>query len=62
MSIQVLTQLLRARWEQLKSARDEGQSTTELAVIVAVLVVVAGLVLVAIKTKVGEKIGIINAG
>ncbi|MFD7283846.1 hypothetical protein ACFV80_44390 [Streptomyces sp. NPDC059862] len=62
MDLTYLTTLLRARWEQLKSAGDAGQSTTELAVMAAVLIVVAGLVVAAIRTKVLEKIGIINGG
>ncbi|MFI0742349.1 hypothetical protein ACH4PU_30385 [Streptomyces sp. NPDC021100] len=62
MDIQTLTTLLRARWEQLKAARDAGQSSTELAVITGALLIVAGLVVVAIKTKALEKIGIINGG
>ncbi|WP_316784365.1 hypothetical protein [Streptomyces sasae] len=62
MDLDFLTTLLRARWEQLVEARDAGQSTTELAVMAAVLIVVAGLVVAAIRTKVLEKIGIIDAG
>jgi hypothetical protein len=62
MDLTYLTTLLRARWDQLKNAADNGQSTTELAVMAAVLVVVAGLVVAAIRTKVLEKIGIINGG
>ncbi|MFJ2008019.1 hypothetical protein [Streptomyces chartreusis] len=62
MDLTYLTTLLRARWELLKKNSDAGQSTTELAVMAAVLIVVAGLVVVAIRTKVMEKIGIINGG
>ncbi|NUS90711.1 MAG: hypothetical protein HOY75_50465 [Streptomyces sp.] len=62
MDLTYLQTLLRARWEQLKNAADEGQSTTELAVMAAVLVVVAAAVVAAIKLKVAEKIGIIDAG
>ncbi|MBZ6295899.1 hypothetical protein ACWCQJ_31565 [Streptomyces olivaceus] len=45
-----------------KMKDDRGQSTSELAVMAAVLIVVAGLVVAAIRTKVLEKIGIINGG
>ncbi|MBO7937908.1 hypothetical protein [Streptomyces antibioticus] len=62
MDLTYLTTLLRARFEQFKSAGDTGQSTTELAVMAAVLIVIAGLVVAAIRTKVLEKIGIINGG
>ncbi|MBD0742958.1 hypothetical protein [Streptomyces sp. CBMA152] len=62
MDIRALTLLLQDRWQQLKSARDAGQSSTEVAVFAAVLIVVAGGIALAIKTKVAEKIGIINGG
>ena len=62
MDLTYLTTLLRARWDKLKNADDAGQSTTELAVMAAVLIVVAGLVVAAIRTKVLEKIGIIDGG
>jgi hypothetical protein len=62
MDLTYLTTLLRARWERLKNAGDAGQSTTELAVMAAVLIIVSGLVVAAIKTKVAEKIGIIDGG
>ncbi|MFJ5779259.1 hypothetical protein [Streptomyces sp. NPDC093094] len=62
MDLTFLTAMLRARLEQLRHARDAGQSTTELAVMAAVLIVVAGLVVAAIRTKAMEKIGIINGG
>lgn len=62
MELKPLTVLLRARWEELKAAarKDSGQSTGELAVMAAVLIVVAASVAAAIKFKVAEKIGIIN--
>lgn len=62
MDLTYLKTLLRARWELLKKHSEAGQSTTELAVMAAVLIVVAGLVVLAIRTKVVEKIGIINGG
>lgn len=62
MDLTFLITMLRARSEQIKDARDAGQSTTELAVMAAVLIVVAGLVVAAIRTKAMEKIGIINGG
>lgn len=62
MDIHALTALLRTRWHQMRVARDAGQSSTEVAVFAAVLIVVAGAVALAIKTKVAEKIGIINGG
>jgi len=62
MDLRALTLLLRARWEQTKAAKDAGQSTGELAVMAAVLIVVAGGVALAIKLKVAEKIGIIDGG
>lgn len=62
MNIQTLTLLLRNRWEALKTARDEGQSSTELAVLTGSLLLIAGLVVVAIRTNVLEKIGVIEGG
>ncbi|MER0443265.1 hypothetical protein ABR738_01495 [Streptomyces sp. Edi4] len=62
MDIRALTALLRTRWHQMQVARDAGQSSTEVAVFAAVLIVVAGAIALAIKTKVAEKIGIINGG
>ncbi|MFJ2094743.1 hypothetical protein ACIOEW_36645 [Streptomyces sp. NPDC087901] len=62
MNIEALTLLLKAHWHRLKTARDEGQGTTEVAVITAVVIVVAAGVALAIKTKVAEKVGIISGG
>lgn len=62
MNIEALTLLLKAHWVRLKAARDEGQGTTEVAVITAVVIVVAAGVALAIKTKVAEKVGIISGG
>lgn len=60
MDIQILTVWLRGRWEQLKVARDAGQTSTELALIAGALLVGAGLLVVAIRSKLMEKIGIIE--
>ncbi|MEV6726218.1 hypothetical protein AB0M94_35415 [Streptomyces xanthochromogenes] len=62
MDIRALTLLLKARWQQVQDAKDAGQSSTEVAVFAAVLILVAGAVALAIKTKVAEKIGIISGG
>ncbi|WP_327249893.1 hypothetical protein [Streptomyces sp. NBC_01320] len=62
MNIEALTLLLKAHWGRLKTAREEGQGTTEVAVITAVVIVVAAGVALAIKTKVAEKVGIISGG
>ncbi|MFF0629928.1 hypothetical protein [Streptomyces sp. NPDC004296] len=63
MDIQTLTVFIRSHWEALKTARsDAGQSSTELAVITGALLLGAGLLIVAIKAKLLEKIGIINNG
>ncbi|MFB8411990.1 LPXTG cell wall anchor domain-containing protein (plasmid) [Streptomyces sp. WA1-19] len=60
MDIQLLTTWIRARYAELKTAKDAGQSSTELAVLVGFLLVGAGLVVFAIRTKLLEKIGIIE--
>ncbi|WP_394426990.1 hypothetical protein [Streptomyces sp. SGAir0957] len=60
--IDPLRTLLTHRWNLLKQNRDEGQSVTELAIMAAVLIVVAAGLVVAIKSKVAEKIGIIEGG
>ncbi|MFJ5680772.1 hypothetical protein [Streptomyces sp. NPDC093097] len=62
MDIQILTAFIRSRWEALKAGNDAGQSSTELAVITGALLLGAGLLIVAIKSKLLEKIGIINGG
>jgi LPXTG-motif cell wall-anchored protein len=60
MDIQMLTVWIRGRWEQLQAARDAGQTSTELALIAGALLVGAGLLVVAIRNKLLEKIGIIE--
>jgi hypothetical protein len=62
MDIQILTVWIRGRYEQLKAAKDCGQTSTELALIAGALLVGAGLLVLAIRTKLIEKIGIINGG
>ncbi|MFI6689034.1 LPXTG cell wall anchor domain-containing protein [Streptomyces sp. NPDC050485] len=62
MDIEVLTAWIRTRYTQLKTAKDAGQTSTELAVIAGALLLGAGLLVVAIRTKLLEKIGIINGG
>ncbi|MER5184762.1 hypothetical protein ABT009_41840 [Streptomyces sp. NPDC002896] len=62
MDIQMLTAWIGSRAEQLRGARDRGATSTELAVIAGSLLLGAGLLVVAIRTKLAEKIGIINGG
>ncbi|MFC5805318.1 hypothetical protein [Streptomyces formicae] len=62
MDIQMLTAWIRARYQHLRDARDAGVTSTELAVMAGALLLGAGLLVVAIRTKLGEKIGIINGG
>ena len=62
MDIKVLTVWIRSRYEKLKAGRDAGQTSTELALIAGALLVGAGLLVVAIRSKLAEKIGIINGG
>ncbi|CAM5289990.1 hypothetical protein GCM10010334_77230 [Streptomyces finlayi] len=62
MDLQTLTLLLRARWTQLRTAGDRGATSTEIAVIAGALLLGAGAVVVAIRTKLLEKIGIIQGG
>ncbi|MFG2645921.1 hypothetical protein ACGFYP_33690 [Streptomyces sp. NPDC048370] len=62
MDIQTLTVWIRGRYEALKTGRDAGQSTLELAMMAGALLLAAGLVVVAVRTKLLEKIGIINGG
>jgi hypothetical protein len=62
MDIAILSAWIRTRAAQLRSARDRGQSTPEVAVIVGALLVGAGLLVVAIRSKLMEKIGIISGG
>ncbi|MFB8417451.1 hypothetical protein ACFC63_18275 [Streptomyces albidoflavus] len=60
MDIQLLTTWIRARYAELKTAKDAGQTSTELALIAGALLVGAGLLVLAIRTKLLEKIGIID--
>ncbi|WP_369228818.1 hypothetical protein AB5J56_00310 [Streptomyces sp. R21] len=62
MDIHLLTLWMRARAEQLRAARDQGATSTELAVLAGSLLVGAGLLVVAIRSKLMEKIGIISGG
>ncbi|MCX4826200.1 hypothetical protein OG883_41780 [Streptomyces sp. NBC_01142] len=62
MDIQTLTVWIRTRYEQLKARRDDGATSTELALITGALLVGAGLLVVAVRSKLMEKIGIINGG
>ncbi|MET9427851.1 MULTISPECIES: LPXTG cell wall anchor domain-containing protein [unclassified Streptomyces] len=62
MDIQMLTVWIRSRFEALKAGRDTGQTSTEMALIAGALLVGAGLLVLAIRTKLMEKIGIINGG
>ncbi|RZE14564.1 hypothetical protein [Streptomyces albidoflavus] len=60
MDIQLLTTWIRAHYAELKTAKDAGQTSTELALIAGALLVGAGLLVLAIRTKLLEKIGIID--
>lgn len=62
MDIATLTTWIRTRYEQLKAARETGATSTEIAVITGALLLGAGLLVVAIRAKLMEKIGIINGG
>ncbi|MCM2424176.1 hypothetical protein ABZ721_32350 [Streptomyces sp. NPDC006733] len=62
MDIQILTVWIRSHYATLKAGRDAGQTSTELALIAGALLVGAGLLVVAIRGKLLEKIGIINGG
>ncbi|MFC8013381.1 MULTISPECIES: hypothetical protein [Streptomyces] len=62
MDIQALTIWIRGRFEYLKEQRDRGATSTELALITGALLVGAGLLVVAVRSKLAEKIGIINGG
>ncbi|MFD8928918.1 hypothetical protein [Streptomyces mirabilis] len=62
MDIQLLTVWIRARAEQLRTSRDRGATSTELAVLAGALLVGAGLLVTAIRAKLLEKIGIIDGG
>ncbi|ASY36999.1 MULTISPECIES: hypothetical protein [unclassified Streptomyces] len=60
MDLRTLTQWMRARYQLLAAARDRGATSTEIAVIAGGLLLAAGLVIAAVRTKLAEKIGIIN--
>ncbi|MEV0604632.1 hypothetical protein AB0I82_35780 [Streptomyces sp. NPDC050315] len=60
MDLTTLTTWIRTRYHQLRTARDAGQSSTEVAVIAGALILGAALLVVAIKSKLAEKIGIID--
>lgn len=62
MDVQTLATWIRTRYHQLKTARDTGATSTEIAVITGALLLGAGLLVVAIRSKLMEKIGIINGG
>jgi LPXTG-motif cell wall-anchored protein len=62
MDITTLTTWIRTRYDQLKAARDTGATSTEIAVITGALLIGAGLLIVAIRSKLMEKIGIIQGG
>lgn len=50
------------RYHHLKDRRDCGATSAELALITGALLVGAGLLVVAVRSKLLEKIGIINGG
>lgn len=62
MNIKTLTVWIQGRYAALKAGKDAGQTSTELALIAGALLVGAGLLVLAIRTKLMEKIGIINGG
>ncbi|MCD9904743.1 hypothetical protein LUR56_40780 [Streptomyces sp. MT29] len=62
MDIPTLTLWIQGRYAALKAGKDAGQTSTELALIAGALLVGAGLLVLAIRTKLMEKIGIINGG
>ncbi|MEU0382608.1 hypothetical protein ACFYM7_34620 [Streptomyces cyaneofuscatus] len=62
MDIKILTLWIQGRYAALKAGKDAGQTSTELALIAGALLVGAGLLVLAIRTKLMEKIGIINGG
>ncbi|MEG9553059.1 hypothetical protein ACFYUM_35485 [Streptomyces fimicarius] len=62
MDIKTLTVWIQGRYAALKAGKDAGQTSTELALIAGALLVGAGLLVLAIRTKLMEKIGIINGG
>ena len=57
--------LVTCRWHDIRQRMrtdDRGITTTEVALITGALLAAAALLVVAIKAKVAEKIGIINSG
>ncbi|MFB7356126.1 hypothetical protein [Streptomyces gardneri] len=62
MDIQTLTTWIRARYATLKTAKDTGATSTEMALITGALLVGAGLLVVAVRSKLLEKIGVISGG
>ncbi|HBF84928.1 MAG TPA: hypothetical protein DD420_34870 [Streptomyces sp.] len=62
MDIQTLTAWIRARYAYLQARREDGATSTEIAVITGALLVSAGLLVVAVRSKLNEKIGIIDGG
>ncbi|MFB8441192.1 hypothetical protein ACFC7A_19315 [Streptomyces niveus] len=62
MDLQTLTVWIRTRHQHLRTRRDNGATSTELALITGALLVGAGLLVVAVRSKLMEKIGIINGG
>ena len=51
-----------ARLSEARAAQDRGASAVELAIITAVILVIAGIILAAIKTFVTNQSGQINGG
>ncbi|MFC9734258.1 hypothetical protein ACFWGM_01860 [Streptomyces roseolus] len=63
MDIKTLAAAVRAHYEALVKARgDAGATSTELALIAGALLVGAGLLVAAVRSKLAEKIGIISGG
>ncbi|MFF2779482.1 LPXTG cell wall anchor domain-containing protein [Streptomyces sp. NPDC058052] len=62
MDIQTLTVWIKSHYRALKNRGDAGQTSTELALIAGALLVGAGLLVLAIRSKLLEKIGIISGG
>lgn len=60
MDIQTLTVWIRGSYQALKTGKDAGQTSTEMALIAGALLLGAGLLVLAIRSKLMEKIGIIN--
>lgn len=63
MDIKTLTAAIKAHYHALIKARgDVGATSTELALIAGALLVGAGLLVAAVRSKLMEKIGIISGG